>query len=109
MLRPKLFASIVCLALAACGPAAPEVPADFGAENVAKWLVSARKACGLIHADDLDSCAGEKTHREAWIAATTAKDLQHIYFSNCADSLGMQKCEDMLSAAFLDAIARVGS
>jgi hypothetical protein len=104
------FVSVVAMLLAGCTPGATEhagTPSDFGAAIVASALASAMKECSLAGYEDLATCieAPMAIAGGARRAALVAQDMSLTYAAACGESLGAQRCDDMLMSAYVSAQA----
>jgi hypothetical protein len=73
---------------------------DFGAAQLAYAGVAAERACAAAGFEDLPSCTGS-TVQDARRGAKAVIDMEATYLKACSADLGRDKCDEMLTSAYL--------
>lgn len=95
---------IAALALVGCG--AKETP-EFGASVVSHYVRIAKAKCAAVGTPDIWECADlGSEHREARLAARTARETYEAFKTGCYEVAGMSKCEAILNASISEADAQ---
>jgi hypothetical protein len=74
---------------------------DFGAAVTASTMHKALAACAIDGFNNIKSCAAAEKSKPSRLTARVALETQSTFTTNCNEALGVAKCADLLTQAYL--------